>query len=627
MSPQSSRESLYLDVDGTPAFSVLHRPAATTGYTTIHRAGAIGGDTTARHSSATGSDTAVIFCPPFGWEEVCSYRVLREWATRLAEAGIPALRLTLPGCGDSGGGPRDPDRLAAWTSATTAAAHAVRAQTGASAVVAIGLGLGGVLACRAAAAGAPIDGLVLWATPARAWDLARQLKAFARLEASQVFEGMPAPPPLPDGELEAGGFLLSAATQAELATVDLSAVEFPGGLPRGALLLERDGIAVDQLLRQGLEARGVTVSVGAGSGYGESTSHPQQAEVPEQVVADVMAWLQSGSSAAQAGRAAAAGPASAASAVSVVSSTATLQCDGAEIVETPVQIPQTFGDLSGILTTPRDAGRSICLVMLNAGAIRRIGPNRMWVEAARRWAAQGVPSLRVDVEAIGEADGAVSPYADDSDLYGPKLIPQVMAAIEYLAQRGIAERFVVAGLCAGAYWSLYAGLDDARVSAALLLNSRALVWDTGLAPSRDLHRMFSQRLTWARLRHNVTGPRVKAVVRWLAGMPGRWLRSRRGDAQGGSLEDQVAALLHRLHDSPLRTLLLFSAAEPLEEELVRTAWLPKLEQWPNVTVTRIAVRDHTLRPLIAQQEAHAALDRALEAELDRVAEPSAPRAL
>jgi pimeloyl-ACP methyl ester carboxylesterase len=601
---RQSPQSLYLDVDGTPVFSVIHRPAG------------------------TGGDTAVIFCPPFGWEEVCAYRILREWASRLADAGFPALRVTLPGCGDSGGRPRDPDRLTAWTASVTAAAHAVRAQTGAVTVVAVGLGLGGLLAYRAAAAGAPIDGLVLWATPARGRELTRQLKAFARLEASQVFEGLPSPPPPPEGELEAGGFTLSASTQAELAAVDLSDVELGIGLAGGALLLERDGIAVDERLREALERHGVTVSTGAGDGYGEMTSHPQQTQVPEQVVADVLTWLRAGSPAAAQAHPPTPGPAARAQgrppAVEPgVSRTAVLHCDGAEIVETPVQIAQSFGNLSGILTTPREAGEALCVVMLNAGAIRRIGPNRMWVEAARRWAARGVPSLRLDVEGIGEADGAVSPYAEDNGLYGPELVPQVMAAIEYLARRGIAERFVLAGLCGGAYWSLYAGLDDPRVSAALMLNSRAIVWDTGLAPSRDLHRLFSQRLSWARLRHNVTGPRLKAVVRWLLGIPARRLRRGRGEAGGGSLDDQIAAILQRLHDSPLRALFLFSAAEPLEEELLRTGWLPKLEQWPNVTVTRIAVRDHTLRPLMAQQQAHGALDRALTAELELMSAPAA----
>ena len=119
--------------------------------------------------------------------------------------------------------------------------------------MAVGLGLGGMLACRAAEAGAPIDGLVLWASPARGRELTRQLKAFARLEASQVFEGLPDPPPPAEGEIEVGGFVLSAATQSELGEVDLSALTLPHGLPRGALLLERDGIGVDERLREALE--------------------------------------------------------------------------------------------------------------------------------------------------------------------------------------------------------------------------------------------------------------------------------------------------------------------------------------------------------------------------------------
>ena len=58
-------EPLYLDVDGTPAFCVLHRP------------------------EGAARDTAVVFCPPFGWEEVCSYRVLREWARAPGRRRLP----------------------------------------------------------------------------------------------------------------------------------------------------------------------------------------------------------------------------------------------------------------------------------------------------------------------------------------------------------------------------------------------------------------------------------------------------------------------------------------------------------------------------------------------------------
>ena len=101
----------------------------------------------------------------------------------------------------------------------------------------------------------------------------------------------------------------------------------------------------------------------------------------------------------------------------------------------------------------------------------------------------------------------------------------------------------------------------------------------------------------------------------LLAMPGRRLARRRGGHEAGSLQDRVGAVMRQLQSAPLRAQFLFSAAEPLEEELVSGGWLPRIEAWPNVTVTRIAVRDHTLRPLMAQEEAHAALDRVVEAEL------------
>jgi dienelactone hydrolase len=583
-------QSVYVDVDGTPAFCVLHRP------------------------EGTARDTAVLFLAPFGWEEVCSYRILREWAARLARDGFPVLRLTLPGCGDSGGDPRDPGRLAAWTSAVSTAARALHAQTGASAVVAVGLGLGGLLACRALTEGAPIDGLVLWATPARGRELTRQLRAFARLEASEVFEGLPDPPPGPEGEMEVGGFLVSPETQADLSAVDLSVLELPHGLPRGALLLDRDGIPADGRLRDALVAQGVTVDIQAGDGYGEMTSHPQQGQVPEAVVAEVTAWLKRGAETAE--PAPATDPAAVGDQVALaLTEAAPMRVDGVDVVETPVTLREDFGDLSGILTAPREGGSRLCLVMLNAGAIRRVGPNRMWVEAARRWAARGVPSLRLDVEAIGEADGPISPYADDDALYLPELIPQVKAAIAHLAERDVADRFVLAGLCAGAYWAMYAGLEDPRVTAALMFNSRGIVWDAVLPASRDLRRAFSRKLTWARVRRNVTGARLRAVARMLLAIPGLWLARRRGGDKAGALQDRVGAVMRQVQSSPLRSVFVFSADEPLEEELVHDGWLPQIESWPNVTVTRIAVRDHTLRPLMAQQEAHAALDRTVQAEL------------
>ncbi|HEY2636795.1 MAG TPA: hypothetical protein VGI54_05350, partial [Solirubrobacteraceae bacterium] len=138
----------------------------------------------------------VVICPPLGWDEVASYRPRRAWAVDLAAAGHPALRLDLPSTGDSTGCPADPDRLEAWTAAVVAATTWLRTRGGAPRVALLGLGAGGLLACRAMAHGAPADDLVLWGTRSRGRTVVRELRALARLEAAEfAVPAGEAPPP------------------------------------------------------------------------------------------------------------------------------------------------------------------------------------------------------------------------------------------------------------------------------------------------------------------------------------------------------------------------------------------------------------------------------------------------
>lgn len=584
MSPAGG-EPLYLDVSGTPTYAVLHEPAG------------------------LAQDTAVIICPPFGWEEVCAYRILREWAIRLADAGHPTLRLTFPSCGDSAGMPRDADRLDAWTQAVNVATVTLKAAVQAGAIVVIGIGLGGAVAYRAAATGAEIDGLVLWGTPARAKDLTRQLKAFSRLEYPQFFEGLPSPPPLAPGELEAGGFLLSVQTVADLNALDLSALMLPKGLRQGALLLGRDGMTVDERLRESLERQGVRTVVVPGDGYARMTSHPQQSELPQSVIHSVQAWLDEGSSR----RERSTGDRPPMITVAEIQGT-----DETGVIETPVQVNAGSVKLPGILATPRGPSQSVCVVFLHSGAIRRIGPNRMWVEASRRWAARGVPSLRLDVEGIGDADGDMAPFRSDDALHDSKFLGQVEAAVDLLHQQGVADRFAFTGLCSGAHWSFHAALHHPRVDACFLVNPRALIYDTTLDPARDLRRALSGRVTWQSLRRNVTRRRVAAIIRLLA-ISGRraWRRSRRPDDEALGLAARVDLLLRSLRDSGKLAVLIFAEREPLEEELISTGRLAEMQEWPNVRIEHVAVHDHTLRPVWAQQQTLAALDRALALEIER----------
>jgi dienelactone hydrolase len=552
---------------------------------------------------------AVLICPPFGWEEVCAYRSLRWWAKRLASEGYGVLRLTLPSTGDSAGGARDPDRLGAWLAAVTTAATWLRAEPGAQRVVALGIGLGGLLAALAAAGGAPIDDLVLWGVPPRGRTQVRQLRALSKLERPLFFEDLESPAPLPSDELEAGGFLLDAETLAALDGLDLTKLELPAAPGRRALLLERDGLAINAELAASLERAGLEVTTGPGAGFGQMTSHPQLSSPPLEVIERVMDWLAAGTSGA--GRAVPVGdaPRALASAEIPVG-------PGLTVRETPVAIPHPGGDLPAVLTEPLSASEhGLAVLLLNAGAVRRIGPNRSWVEASRRWATMGVPTLRVDVEGVGDAPGEEGRYRDDGAMYDPSLYEHVFSAMDFLQARGTAQRFVLTGLCASANWSLHCALRDERVSGLMLINLRAVIWDPDLDPARDLRALFSEPLSLSRIRRVATAPRVKALIRWLIGAPFRRLRTLvAGDLEGAPGESQAQALLEVIVNSGRRVLLLFSEREPVYEELLRSGRSQGLSAAPNVSLERIPVRDHTLRPVWAQAELHAALDRALARE-------------
>ena len=88
----------------------------------------------------------------------------------------------------------------------------------------------------------------------------------------------------------------------------------------------------------------------------------------------------------------------------------------------------------------------------------------------------------------------------DAGLYVPRLTDQVLAVVEQLHEQQLGERFVLGGLCSGAYWAFHAALVDPRVVAALMVNPRALIWDPLIGPARDFKRAALRPSEWRKLR-------------------------------------------------------------------------------------------------------------------------------
>ncbi len=611
-----SREG-YLWWEGSPVFAVLHPPSSPT----------------APHGDPDSTDAAVLLCAPFGWEELCAYRSLREWAKRLAASGRPALRIDLPGSGESEGSPRDPGRVEAWTAAVVASARSLARSTGRP-VTAIGLGIGGLLVCRAAAADdaddAPIGDLVLWGVPARGRTALRELQLFARLNAPEVDEAA-APSEHPDGSLEVGGFVLSAETREALHAIDLT--ELPSlGAGRRVLLLGRDGIGVDVRLARHLEQTGAAVSVSPGPGWNAMMDEPHLGVSPTATFERVSDWLAEPRQpalppvvSAHAGGGGGSGEPEAQPDALSAPEAIELTIDGSRVGEVPVSVERPFGHLSGVLVEPAGGpAASVCVVFLNAGAIRRIGPNRMWVEASRRLAARGVPSLRLDLMGIGDSDGDARPFAEVG-LNAPDFVDEIPPVLDVLEARGLPSHFVLVGLCSGAYQAFHAGLRDRRARVALMLNPSVLFWHDALPTLRDARRLrrLARPASWlALMRGRVRASRVREIAHAVLLLVPRLLGNRR--AQRTARSDVVDAL-DQLRERGTRVVLAFSGNENLRYELEREGVLDQLDRWPNVELEQLAGAVHTLRPLSAQRSAHELLDRVVDEEVAAAGAVSPPR--
>ncbi len=640
MSSTQAARFMYLGADLPPMSEADVPPGSKAGFPPVFAAFHPGAGPKRRR--------AVLLCPPFGWEDMCSYRSRRDWAEHLAQAGYSTLRFDFPGSGDSAGDPTDPGQLDAWAHALTAAASWLADAADAIDIVAIGVGLGGMIACRSALEGAPIAELVLWHVPSRGRALVRELRAFAALEVAYIQdpdtpEQEAQPRPLEAGALVANGYLMSAETVVGLEQLDLGQLSHGPRPPRRALLLGRDGLKVDERLREALAQAGSTVTVADGPGYGAMTVEPQEARPPIAVFELVDAWLQEGAQTDAAsdiaqtdatGNTARKQPAYApgeqmSSGPMPAHEELRLRHAGIELRERPLSLETPDGPLFGILAEPLGSRAELCAVLINAGAQRRTGPNRMWVEIARRWAARGVPTLRFDLAGIGDSDGDSTRLVQVAAIYAQTYGRQARAALDALAARGLPERFVVLGLCAGGYWSLHTALADERVGTVVMLNPRSLIWDEGVYGARRARELRERLLlasTWRKaLRGELNLARHMETARALARRATRsraLTRGQLGDSAPPAIDRSalLASVFDMLRNRDQHALLLFTGSEPLHEELARKGLLDDARRWPNleIAIRGTSADTHTLTPLWLQRQVHELLDRALEQESQRL---------
>jgi pimeloyl-ACP methyl ester carboxylesterase len=540
----------------------------------------------------------VIMVPPFGWDDVCAYRPLRWLARSLASKGIAVLRFDLPGTGDSSGSALDHKLLAAWILSVQDAANELKAFTGVQAISMLGIRLGGLFALAAASAGTAIESLVMWGASATGRGLLRELRAFRNWETIGTAAREPVPPQ-PVCGLEAAGFLLSPETQDDLESFSVADLAPPPGLR--VLLLTRDGFPHDNKLVQSLENAGCRITLAAGMGYQDMLAAPHEpfpfSPATEKTITE---FLQSETGVQE-----------------VLVSTASEAPHqvhsgliGDNAFETVLPLSYKGESLFSIFSQPanRSASSDWGLIFMNAGGVRHIGPNRMWVEAARRWAAQGIPSARLDFIRVGESAG--DELASVASLHGDDIVEQIAAVMDAMQSELHCRRFIAVGLCSGAFAAFQAAIQLSAIRSTVLLNPQLFFWDPETEPRRVAKRAGSG---YANLGY------------WRRLLKGEIQRARLKEAAQGALSDlfrigrktqipaaAMARAWRQLKRFQTRVMLVFADGEPLIEEMVNERQLPPADN-PLLRCVRVGSTGHTFRALWAQKLVHDLIDREVQA--------------
>jgi dienelactone hydrolase len=129
-----------------------------------------------------------------------------------------------------------------------------------------------------------------------------------------------------------------------------------------------------------------------------------------------------------------------------------------------------FGDgegLAGILTTPRKAVDPAlpCVVIINAGVMHRVGPNRLYVDLARTMALLGFAVLRFDLSGLGDSAPMTGMLSLDESAR-----QDVQQALDFLAASRSATRFLLVGLCSGANYGIQTAFADPRVAGVIAID-------------------------------------------------------------------------------------------------------------------------------------------------------------
>jgi alpha-beta hydrolase superfamily lysophospholipase len=392
----------------------------------------------------SGSNVGVIICTGILQDALLAYGSLRALADDLAAAGYATLRFDYPGTGDSCDDAAEKDgHWTAWRRSLDQAANWLRAISGAERLVLVGLRLGTTLAALAASQRDDVAALLLFEPVVSGRNYVRQLT----LEA-EMLSGVR---PTKGENLYLREFRFAPATLDQFTQVDLRKIAVKTGT-HVALCAQNESKATEDAATA-WRSGGAEVATLPWTGLDPLVRHKV---IDEDVLADftaVLSWLRERVPVAP-------------SSTKVALGEAALLPPGC--IETPVR----FGPeqrLFGMLCRPHDGKAQTVILLGNAGHDPHYASARHAVTLARKLAARGIASLRLDYAGLGDSVGPPGKERMLSHVFAVDRGPDVSAAVDALQAMGY-RRFGIEGLCSGAFHAFRTALTEPRINTLLVVN-------------------------------------------------------------------------------------------------------------------------------------------------------------
>jgi pimeloyl-ACP methyl ester carboxylesterase len=374
-----------------------------------------------------------VIAPPLGRDYLRAHYALRKTAVRLAEMGFCCVRFDYDGTGDSVGDSSDSDRVEGWLSSTAEAISLLR-EAGVNWVGLCGMRSGALLASIAADRDGDIDALILVDPTTSGRAFVSEQKALAAM-ALGVQVGRP------DGSIETPGVVFSAQTVEDLKTLKIGKEGQPPA--KRVFIMSRKGTTPDSGLRSRIDPSIVEWAEATGQEDLVDAEAPHQI-LPVEDIERIATWA-----------AAAAPDTSVAVKVPKKAEAAEVaKADDRAVIERPVSLGPL--GLFGIVTEVPGKSGGPPIIFLNVATEPHIGPARLWVDLARRWAAGGLRSVRVDMSGLGESPSRPSQ---------PEFVIRLPIAFDDVAEIAAAvspddaSDVVFVGLCSSAYQALDSALE------------------------------------------------------------------------------------------------------------------------------------------------------------------------